>query len=97
MIRKFLATIIWFRNFEDVYWPSHFGYFCALLLEFQFYVIFTIIYFGLGKKKTLYLSIVICIIIMFYRPGVGTDNWRFRFNSMLYGIILYNFVAKLDK
>ena len=44
MIRKFLATIIWFRNFEDVYYGSHFGYFWALSLEFQFFIIFTIIY-----------------------------------------------------
>lgn len=94
MIRKFLATIIWFRNFEDVYYGSHFGYFWALSLEFQFFIIFTIIYFYLGKKKTLYLSIIICIIMIFYRPGIGNDNWRFRFDPMLYGVILYYLLEK---
>ncbi len=89
MIRKFFATIIGFRNFEDVYWPSQFGYFWAVSLEFQFFIIFTIIYFYLGKKKTLYLSIFICLIMLFYRPGVGNVIWCFRFDPMLYGVILY--------
>ena len=96
MIRKFLATIIWFRNFEDVYFGSQFGYFWALSLEFQFFIIFTIIYFYLGKKKTLYLSIIVCIVMLFYRPGVGTVNWCFRFDSMLYGVILYYLLKKTD-
>ena len=96
MIKKFFATIIWFRNFEDVYFSSHFGYFWALSLEFQFFIIFAIIYFIIGKRKTLYLSIIICIIMVFYRPGIGNDNWRFRFDPMLYGVIMYYLVEKID-
>ena len=96
MIRKFLATVIWLRNFEDVYFSSQFGYFWALSLEFQFFIIFTIIYFYLGKKKTLYLSIIICIVMIFYRPGIGNDNWRFRFDPMLYGVILYYLLEKTN-
>lgn len=88
MAQKFFATILWVRNFNEAAQPTHLGYFWALALEFQFFVIFSILYLILGKKYTLYISIVLCFIQMFYRPGGGM-SWVFRFDPLLYGVFVY--------
>lgn len=88
MAQKFFATILWFRNFNEAAQPTHLGYFWAISLEFQFFVIFSIVYLVLGKKYTLYISIALCCIQMFYRPGGGM-SWLFRFDPLLYGVLVY--------
>ncbi|ABR74194.1 acyltransferase [Actinobacillus succinogenes] len=88
MAQKFFSTILWFRNFNEAAQPTHLGYFWAISLEFQFFVIFSIIYLVLGRKYTLYISIVLCCIQMFYRPGGGM-SWLFRFDPLLYGVLAY--------
>lgn len=96
MAQKFFATILWFRNFNEAAQPTHLGYFWALALEFQFFVLFSILYLSLGRKYTLYISIVLCFIQMFYRPGGGM-SWLFRFDPLLYGVFVYylfNYVGK---
>lgn len=96
MAQKFFATILWFRNFNEAAQPTHLGYFWALALEFQFFVIFSILYLSLGKKNTLYVSIILCFIQMFYRPGGGM-SWVFRFDPLLYGVFVYylfNYIGK---
>lgn len=67
MSQKFFATILWFRNFNEAAQPTHLGYFWAISLEFQFFVVFSIVYWALGRKYTLYISLLLCLFHMFYR------------------------------
>ncbi len=90
MVQKFFSTILWFRNFNEAVQPVHLGYFWALSLEFQFFVIFSILYLSLGRKYTLYISIILCFIQMFYRPEVA---WIFRFDAILFGVFVYYLLA----
>lgn len=61
MAQKFFATILWFRNFNEAAQPTHLGYFWALALEFQFFVIFSILYLSLGKK-ILYMFLLFFVL-----------------------------------
>lgn len=88
MIQKFLATLSYLRNFEEVERESLFRFSWAVSLEFQFFAIFPIIYLILGKYKTILLSIGLCILMTFYRFG-GEHFWWFRFDGMLYGVLCY--------
>lgn len=96
MLGKFFSTLLWFRNFNEAYSQTHLGYFWAISLEFQFFVIFSILYFLLGRKNTLYLSILLCLIMMFYRFGENNTKWLFRFDPMLYGVLVYFFLERID-
>lgn len=90
MLQKFFATILWFRNFNEAIKLDHLGYFWAISLEFQFFVIFSIVYLILGKKYTIYLSIFLCFIQMIYRTELeGGNAWLFRFDALLYGVLTY--------
>lgn len=97
MLGKFFSTLLWFRNFNEAYSQTHLGYFWAISLEFQFFVIFSVLYFLLGKKNILYLSVLICLVMMFYRLGENNTKWLFRFDPMLYGVLVYCFLEELDK
>lgn len=95
MLQKFFATLIWFRNFNEAANPTALGYLWAVSLEMQFFILFPLIYFLIGKQRTLYLSILICFVMAFYRLG-GNYNWLFRFDSMLYGVITYYIIEKIN-
>lgn len=86
MAQKFFATILWFRNFNEAAQPTHLGYFWAISLEFQFFVVFSIVYLVLGRKYTLYISVFLCLLHIVYRPQHG---WIFRYDPMLYGVLVY--------
>lgn len=88
MAQKFFATILWFRNFNEAAQPTHLGYFWAISLEFQFFIVFSIVYLVLGRKYTLYISVFLCLLYTFYRFGGGAA-WLFRFDPMLYGVLVY--------
>jgi acyltransferase 3 len=96
MVKKFFSTILFLRNFEEAINMSWFGLYWAISLEFQVFTIFSVIYFIFGRRNVIIISIIICIIMIFYRPG-GNYTWLFRCDSILYGAILYEFVKKLDK
>ena len=96
MIKKFLSTVLFLRNFEEAINVSWFGIYWAISLEFQVFIIFSIIYFIFGKRNAIIISIVMCVIMIFYRPG-GNSAWLFRFDPILYGAILYEFIQRLDK
>lgn len=97
MLKKFFATIIWLRNFEVAFVPTHLGYHWAVSLEFQVFIVFSIFYFIIGKNKTIFLSIFICIIMMFFRPAINSQYWLFRFDPILWGTIVYYLFEKIDK
>ena len=97
MLKQFFSTLLWLRNFEEALLPTHLGYFWAISLEFQFFLIFSIIYLVLGKRKTLYLSLVICFVMMFFRLSVNFQSWLFRFDPMLWGVVVYYVFEKIDK
>lgn len=88
MIQKFLATLSYLRNFEEIDRESLFRFSWAVSLEFQFFVIFPIIYLILGKSKTILLSAGLCLLMTFYRFG-GEHFWWFRFDGMLFGVLCY--------
>ena len=95
MMEKFFASFVWLRNFEEIGTEGNFGYMWALSLEMQFFIIYPLVYFTLGRKKTIITSVVICVIMMFYRPG-GGPAWMFRFDPLLYGTLLYYIVSSID-
>lgn len=94
MIQKFLATLSYLRNFEESGRESYFGFPWAVSLEFQFFVIFPIIYLTIGKSKSLLLSVGLCLLMTFYRFG-DEYFWWFRFDGMLYGVLCYYIVNDL--
>lgn len=95
MLQKFFATIIWLRNFNEGAQPTHLGYFWAISLEFQTFLLFALSYFILGKRITLIISALLCFVMMFYRWGEQA-SWVFRFDPILYGVLTYCLVEKLE-
>lgn len=96
MAQKVFSTILWVRNFNEAAEPTHLGYFWAISLEFQFFVIFSAIYLFLGKKYIIYISVLFCLIMMIYRPGEKM-GWLFRFDPMLYGVLIYYFIRYIGQ
>lgn len=88
MTIKFISSIFYMRNFEEVRLTSVFGYFWALGLEFQVFVVFSFIHIFFGRKAYFYTACIACFVMLFYRPG-GAYSWMFRYDSMLYGVVLY--------
>lgn len=94
MWKKFISGALMLRNFEEVDNHSAFGYLWAVSLEFQFFVIFPIVYFTLGAKKTLVLSFLFLLLSCFYRNEMflgGGNSWMFRIDGLIYGYVLAYF------
>lgn len=96
MLEKFISTIIWLRNFNEAYSQTHLGYFWALSLEFQLFIVFAIVYYFIGRKYSIYLSVFLCFFMMFYRFGESDVAWLFRFDSMLYGVLVYILLKNIN-
>jgi len=95
MIEKFFSSIVWLRNFEEIGTEGNFGYMWALSLEMQFFIVYPLLFLMLGRKKTILISVVLCLMMTFYRP-FGGPAWMFRFDPMLYGALLYYLVKSFD-
>ncbi|WDD20931.1 acyltransferase [Erwinia amylovora] len=88
MIQKFLSTVAWMRDFSEAVSQNSFGYFWAVSLEMQTFLIFAAVYILAGKRIAVALSVVICFIMTLYRPG-GEQFWWFRFDPVLFGVIAH--------
>lgn len=86
-LQKMIATFSWVRNIEESGRESIFGYFWAVSLEFQTFIVYAAAYFFIGKKNAVKVSALICMLMLFWRPG-GAHFWWFRFDPILYGVIL---------
>ena len=95
MAIKFLSSVFYVRNFEEIRLTSVFGYLWALGLEVQVFAIFALLYTFFGRKVYYTSAFIICFIMLFYRPG-GSYSWMFRYDSMLYGIILYYMIVEKE-
>lgn len=95
MLLKFLSSVFYLRNFEEVRMTSVFGYLWALGLEFQIFAAFSFIYIFTGKRSYYVAAFSICAMMIFYRPG-GNYSWMFRYDSMLYGIILHYVIVEKE-
>jgi peptidoglycan/LPS O-acetylase OafA/YrhL len=93
MMIKFLSSVFYLRNFEEVRLTSVFGYFWALGLEFQVFVAFSFIHIFFGRKAYFCSACAVCFTMLFYRPG-GVYSWMFRYDSMLYGVLLYLIIVE---
>jgi len=91
MIKKFFASIVWLRNFEESNKQTIFGYYWAISLEMQVFVVYPILYAFLGKKRTLGFSVLACIAMAFFRYDFGM-GWMFRFDSILWGVLTYHLI-----
>ena len=96
MLEKFVSTMVWLRNFNEAYSQTHLGYFWALSLEFQLFTVFAIVYCFIGKKYSIYLSFFFCFLMMFYRFLEPSVAWLFRFDSMLYGVLVYFLLKNIN-
>lgn len=90
MWRKFISGITMLRNFEEMTKPTGFGYFWAVSLEFQFFLVFTLLFYYINSKLLLYLSAILLGILALYRSEIffGGHSWMFRFDGLLWGYIL---------
>lgn len=95
MFMKFFSSVFYLRNFEEVRLTSVFGYLWALGLEFQVFAAFSFIYIFIGRRAYYAAACIICFMMIFYRPG-GNYSWMFRYDSMLYGIILYYTIVEKE-
>lgn len=95
-IKKFFSTLLWLRNFTEALEPHWLGIFWAVSLEFQVFSVVAIIYFILGRSYVVFLSIFFIVLMMFYRFG-GEAAWLFRFDPILYGVLLYEIIKKLGE
>lgn len=95
-IKKFLSTLLFLRNFTEVSEASWLGIYWAVSLEFQTFIIVSIIYFVFGKKIVLYLSTFFILLMMVYRFG-GNASWLFRFDPILLGILTYQMVQSIGR
>ena len=96
MLQKYIATLSWMSNFEHARQNTVFGYYWALSLEFQTFIIYSLIYVFTSRKIATLVAFIICIIMLFYRPG-GNDNWWFRFDPILYGAVLHYVINDMLK
>lgn len=87
--KKFLSTIMFLRNFTETTDVSWFGVYWAVSLELQVFILFSIIYVFLGKRVSIYLSLFFIFLMTFFRFGGADYVYLFRFDSILYGVIIF--------
>lgn len=90
MWRKFISGITMLRNFEEMSHQTAFGYFWAVSLEFQFFLVFTLLFYYLDSKILLSVSFILLCIFALYRTEIffGGHSWMFRIDGFLWGYIL---------
>ena len=88
LFKKFVASIVSVRNFEESAAPTHLGYYWSLSVENQFYFLLPFLLWFIPIKLRIQLLLGLCLIFMFYRPG-GANWWIFRFDGLLYGVLIY--------
>lgn len=90
LFKKFIASIASVRNFEESMKPSHLGYYWSLSVENQFYFLLPLLLWFTNIKQRIQILSALCFLFIFYRPG-GAVWWLFRFDGVLYGLLLYYF------
>lgn len=88
-VKKFLSTIMFLRNFTETTDVSWFGVYWAVSLELQVFILFSIIYVFLGKKISICLSLFFICLMTSFRFGGADYVYLFRFDSILYGVIIF--------
>lgn len=96
VVKKFFSTLIFLRNFAEAVDPSWLGIYWAVSLEFQTFLIITVIYFLFGHRAVLFSSLFFILLMTNYRFGEGMA-WLFRFDPILLGVILFYFIENLRK
>ena len=77
------------RNFTETTDVGWFGVYWAVSLELQVFILFSIIYVFLGKRVSIYLSLFFIFLMTFFRFGGADYVYLFRFDSILYGVIIF--------
>ena len=92
LYKKWVASVLCFRNFEVSLYPTHLGYYWSLSLENQFYLLLPLAWFFLIRKWFWKIIIGLCIMCLFWRPG-GATWWLFRFDGLLMGMLIYKMMT----
>ena len=96
-VKKFLSTIMFLRNFTETTDVSWFGVYWAVSLELQVFILFSTIYVFLGKRISIYLSLFFISLMTFFRFGGADYVYLFRFDSILYGVIIFYLLECVPK
>lgn len=90
MWRKFISGITMLRNFEEMSGNTGFGYFWAVSLEFQFFLVFLMLFYLLKAKIMFYLSLALLVPLPIYRNEIFLEGnpWMFRIDGLLWGYVL---------
>lgn len=93
LMYNFAGTILWIRNFQEINSPTQFGYFWAVSLQFQFFVIMALLCFIAKNNKNVILTLFSTFVLLsFYRPGVLQCDY-FRLDSLVLGALIYFFTT----
>lgn len=95
--KKFLSTIMFLRNFTETTDVGWFGVYWAVSLELQVFILFSTIYVFLGKRISIYLSLFFISLMTFFRFGGADYVYLFRFDSILYGVIVFYLLEYVPK